>query len=60
MANMNSSAPRESVSALLGQVVYHSVAVIHGEIELVIQGIRQKVTAVIIGVIGVLTGAVVI
>ena len=60
MANTNPSAQRESVSALLGQVILHCAAVIHSEIELVIQGIREKVVAVDSGALTLLTGAVII
>jgi VIT1/CCC1 family predicted Fe2+/Mn2+ transporter len=59
MANRNHKAQRESFSELLGQLASHSAAVVHDEIELVIQGIREKVTAVRRGVLTVLTGAVI-
>jgi VIT1/CCC1 family predicted Fe2+/Mn2+ transporter len=59
MANQNPTAPRESFSELLGQLANSSAAVVHDEIELVIQGIREKVTAVRGGVLTVLAGAVI-
>jgi VIT1/CCC1 family predicted Fe2+/Mn2+ transporter len=59
MANQNPTAPRESFSELLGQLANSSAAVVHDEIELVTQGIREKVKAVRGGVLTVLTGAVI-
>jgi VIT1/CCC1 family predicted Fe2+/Mn2+ transporter len=59
MANQNPTAPRESFSELLGQLANSSAAVVHDEIELVIQGIREKVKAVRGGVLTVLAGAVI-
>ena len=44
---------------LLGQLANHSAAVVHDEIELVVQGIREKVTAVRSGVLTVATGVVI-
>jgi VIT1/CCC1 family predicted Fe2+/Mn2+ transporter len=50
---------RESFNELLGQLANNSAAVVHDEIELVIQGIREKVRAVRSGVLIVATGAVI-
>jgi VIT1/CCC1 family predicted Fe2+/Mn2+ transporter len=50
---------RESFTELLGQLANNSAAVVHDEIELVIQGIREKVRAVRSGVLIVATGAVI-
>jgi len=57
MANQNPTAPRESFSELLGQLANSSAAVVHDEIELVIQGVRERVTAFRSGVLTVATGA---
>jgi VIT1/CCC1 family predicted Fe2+/Mn2+ transporter len=59
MANQNPTARRESFSELLGQLANSSAAVVHDEIELVAQGIREKVKAVRGGVLTVLAGAVI-
>jgi putative Mn2+ efflux pump MntP len=56
MANQGPTAPRESFSELLGQLANHSAAVVHDEIELVVQGIREKLTAVRSGVSTVVAG----
>jgi len=50
---------RESFSELLGQLASISAARVHDEIELLIQGIREKVRAVRSGVLTVATGAVI-
>jgi hypothetical protein len=50
---------RETFTELLGQLANHSAARVHDEIELVIQGIREKVRAVRSGVLTVGTGAVI-
>jgi cytochrome c biogenesis protein CcdA len=50
---------RESFTELLGQLANNSVAVLHDEIELVTQGIREKVRAARNGVLIVATGAVI-
>ena len=59
MANQDPTAQRESFYALLGQLANHSAAVVHDEIELVVQGIREKATAVRSGVLTVVTGVVI-
>ena len=51
--------PRESFTELLGQLANNSAAVIHDEIELVIQRIREKVAAVRSGILTVAIGAVI-
>jgi len=48
---------RESFTELLGQLANISAARVHDEIELLIQGIREKVRAVRSGVLTVATGA---
>ena len=48
---------RESFTELLGQLASNSAAVVHDEIELVIQRIREKVRAVRGGVLTVAIGA---
>ena len=48
---------RDSFTELLGQLASDSTAVVHNEIELVIQGIREQVTAARSGVLTVVTGA---
>ncbi|MBF0496787.1 MAG: phage holin family protein [Deltaproteobacteria bacterium] len=50
---------RESLTELLGQLANSSAAVVHDEIELVIQGIREKMRAVRSGVLIVVVGAVI-
>jgi hypothetical protein len=50
---------RESFTELLGQIANSSGAVIHDEIDLVIQGIREKMTAVRSGILTVAIGAVI-
>jgi VIT1/CCC1 family predicted Fe2+/Mn2+ transporter len=49
---------RESLTELLGQLANNSAAMVHDEIELVIQGIREKERAVRSGVLTVATGSV--
>ena len=46
VANKNSTTQRESLTELLGQLAKSSAAVVHDEIELLIQRIREKVRAV--------------
>ncbi|WP_373498251.1 phage holin family protein [Desulfococcus sp.] len=48
---------RDTLSELLGQLANNSADVVHDEIELVIQGIREKATAGRSGVVTVVTGA---
>lgn len=50
---------RETFTELLGQLAGNSAAVVHDEIELVIQGIREKTRAVRSGAVMVATGAVI-
>jgi VIT1/CCC1 family predicted Fe2+/Mn2+ transporter len=50
---------RESFTELLGQLAGNLAAVVHDEIELVIQGIREKGRAVRSGVLTVVAGAVI-
>jgi len=57
--NKDSTTQRESFIELLGQLANNSAAVVHDEIELVIQGVREKVRAVRSGVLTVATGAVI-
>jgi len=55
--NKDPSAHDESFTELLGQLAKSSAALVHDEIELVIQRIREKAKAVRSGVILVATGA---
>ena len=57
--NNGSSTERESFTELLGQLANKSAAVVHDEIELVIQRIREMVRALRSGVLIVATGAVI-
>jgi VIT1/CCC1 family predicted Fe2+/Mn2+ transporter len=57
--NKDPTTQRDSFSELLGQIANNSAAMVHDEIELVIQGIREKVRAVRSGVLKVATGAVI-
>ena len=50
---------RESFTELLGQLVSNSAAVVHDEIELVIQRIRENVRAVRGGALTIATGVVI-
>ena len=59
VVNKDPSTQRESFTELLGQLANNSAAIFHDEIELVIQGIREKVRAVRSGVLTVATGAVI-
>ena len=59
VVNKDPATQRESFTELLGQLANNSAAVVHDEIELVIQGIREKVRAVRSGVLTVATGAVI-
>ena len=58
-ANKDPTTQRESFTELLGDLANNSAAVVHDEIELVIQGIREKVRAVRSGVLTVATGVVI-
>jgi len=55
--NKDPSIRRESFTELLGQFANHSAAVVHDEIELVKQGVREKMRVVRSGVLTVATGA---
>lgn len=55
--NDDSSTPRESFAELVGQLFDNASAVFHDEIELVIQGIREKMRSVCCGVMTVAAGA---
>ena len=57
--NKDTTIQRESFTELLGQLANNSAAMIHDEIELVIQGVREKVRAARSGVLIVTTGVVV-
>jgi VIT1/CCC1 family predicted Fe2+/Mn2+ transporter len=57
--NKDPTTQRESFSELLGEIANNSAAMVHDEIELVIQGLREKARAVRSGVIKVATGAVI-
>ena len=48
---------RESFSELLGELSRNSAALVHDEIQLVIQRIREKVKAALRGVLLIVTGA---
>ena len=50
---------RESFTELVGQLANNSAAVVHDEIELVVQGIREKMRAARSGVLTVAIGAVI-
>jgi len=50
---------KETFTELLGQLAGHSAAVVHNEIELVTQGIREKARAVRSAALVVATGAVI-
>lgn len=50
---------RESFSELLGQLAKNLAAVVHDEIQLVIQRIREMVKAALSGVLLIVTGAVI-
>ena len=57
--NKDPTVQRESFTELLGQLANGSASRVHDEIELVIQGIREKVRAVRSGVLTVAIGAVI-
>jgi VIT1/CCC1 family predicted Fe2+/Mn2+ transporter len=59
VVNKDPTTQRESFTELLGELANNSAAVVHDEIELVIQGVREKVRAVRSGVLIVATGAVI-
>ncbi len=55
--NKDSTTQRDSFTELLGQLASNSSAVVHNEIELVIQGVREKATVARSGVVTVAIGA---
>lgn len=55
--NNDSTAQRASFSELLGQLVKNAAAIVHDEIELAIQGVREKVRGIRSGALMVATGA---
>ena len=57
--NKDLATQQESFSELLGHLAKSSAVVVHDEIELVIQRIREKVKAVRSGVLLIVTGAVI-
>jgi hypothetical protein len=57
--NKDPTTKRDSFTELLGQLANNLACVVHDEIELVIQGIREKVGAVRGGVLTVATGVVI-
>jgi len=57
--NKDPATQRESLTELLGQLASNSAAMVHYEIELVIQRIREKVRALRGGVLTVAIGAVI-
>jgi hypothetical protein len=57
VVNKDSSTQRESFTDLLGQLAANAAGIFHDEIELVIQGIHEKVRVVRSGVLPVATGA---
>jgi VIT1/CCC1 family predicted Fe2+/Mn2+ transporter len=59
VVNKDPSTQRESFTELLGQLAANAAGIFHDEIELVIQGIHEKVRAVRSGVLTVATGAVI-
>jgi hypothetical protein len=59
VVNKDSTTKHESFTELLGQLANNSATVVHDEIKLVIQGIREKMRAVRSGILTVAIGAVV-
>ena len=57
--NQDLTTQRESFTELLGQLATHSAAVVHDEIDLLIQGVREKVRAVRSGALTIAIGAVI-
>lgn len=57
VVNKNPTTQRESFSELLGHLAKDLTAAVHGEIEFVMQGIREDVRAVSSGVLTVAIGA---
>ena len=60
VVNKDPTTQRESFTELLEQLAKNLAAVVHDEIELVIQGVREKVRAVRGGVFTIAIGAVII
>ncbi|SMP73576.1 Putative Holin-X, holin superfamily III [Desulfonatronum zhilinae] len=58
--NKNPATHRESFTELLEQLAGNLAAVVHDEIELVVQGVREQVSAVCGGVFTVVAGAFII
>jgi len=59
VVNQEPTTQRESFTELLGQLASNLAAVVHDEIELVIQGVREKVRAARSGVLTIAIGAVI-
>lgn len=59
VVNLDPTTERESFGELLGQLAKNSAAVVHDEIQLVIQGIREKVKAAFSGVLLIVIGVVI-
>ena len=57
--NKGPAMQRESITELVGQLAANAAAVFHDEIELVIQGIHEKVKVVRSGALTVATGAII-
>ena len=57
--NKDPAIQRESITELMGQLAANAAAIFHDEIELVIQGIHEKVRGVRSGVLAIATGAVI-
>lgn len=57
--NKDSAAQHESFIELLGQLANNATAVVHDEIELVIQGLCEKMRSVRCGILTVAAGAVI-
>jgi predicted phage tail protein len=60
IVNTDPATKRESLTELLEQLAGNSAAMVHDEIQLVIQGIREKVAAFRTGVLTIVIGAVII
>jgi uncharacterized membrane protein YqjE len=60
MVNSDFTTKRESLTELLEQLANNSAAMVRDEIQLVIQGIREKIAAFRTGVITLVIGAVII
>ena len=57
--NKDPTTQRESFTEMLGELAKSSAAVVHDEIDLLIQGIREKVRAARSGVLTIVIGAVI-